>query len=53
MFSIQSELIKSSILSVTTAKQWARIKGLPVKRPGGGVVRAFPDELDAWQREQG
>ena len=38
-------------VSVPTAKRWARI-GLPVKRPGGGVVRAFPSEMDEWQRKQ-
>lgn len=38
-------------VSVPTAKRW-RKKGLPVKRPGGRVVRAFPDELDSWQRTQ-
>lgn len=39
-------------ISVPTAKRWGKKKGLPVKRPGGGVVRAFPDDLDRWQRGQ-
>ena len=38
-------------VSVTTAKSYARM-GMPVKRPGGKIVRAFPDELESWQRKQ-
>ena len=39
-------------VSVPTAKRWRKKKGMPVKCPGGKVVRAFADELDTWQRDQ-
>ena len=38
-------------VSVNTAKNYARM-GMPVKRPGGKIVRAFPDEIENWQRGQ-
>ena len=39
--------------SVPTAKRYEKKRGMPVKRPGGRQVRAFPEELEAWQRGQG
>jgi phage terminase Nu1 subunit (DNA packaging protein) len=38
-------------VSVNTAKSYEKM-GMPVKRPGGKIVRAFPDELESWQRKQ-
>ncbi|WP_289020385.1 excisionase family DNA-binding protein [Desulfobacter postgatei] len=37
-------------VSVSTAQRWYRDNNLPVRKPGGGGVRAYPDELDAWVR---
>ncbi len=36
-------------VSAATAKKYAKM-GMPVCRPGGRVVWAFPDELDSWLR---
>ena len=38
-------------VSINTAKKYEQ-RGMPVKRPGGRVVRAFPDELEVWQKKQ-
>ena len=38
-------------VSINTAKAYAKM-GMPVMRPGGRIVRAFPDDLEKWQDNQ-